>query len=223
MITTGKNQLDTLLGGGYENKSLNLLISLPQMGRTHWILESVFSTSKEFDTLFISIESKIQDNIDHILRIFEPNEIQNHPMKTLHLVEAVNTSTKTLLEILNDNLKNNIKSIFIDGIDLMPLNGGLITHDSENFNSLLSELRDFSSNHNVPILVGMQSINLDPLKNKLADTLSDLNITKDTFDNIFSIYRENAYKKEKIEPDIRKTVILKDRTYQEGLSYTEDN
>lgn len=192
--------LDQLTQGGLVRPSLNALIGRPGMGRTKWALEKAFYQSKSgINTLFITLETSIQDNIEHLFKILGKEEIATHPMNTLHLIESSAATIHLLVGMIQNNVeKKNVSVIWIDSIDYLLNENGQYMQTEEEYLTALSSLEALAVELNITILFTHGLIRTVDVREDKRPLLTDITpVTSRSFlHTVIGLYRDELYNPE---------------------------
>ena len=167
---------DQLTEGGFFASSVNAVTALPGIGRTKWVLEQAYHASKaSTTTLFITLESSIQDSIERLFDLLGKEEIASHPMSTLHFVESNEAKIEDLQQVIETNVEqNNIQMVWIDSLDYLIPENGLFMKEESDYIEAVTVLETVAKQHNLAIVFTKQLERMEENRLDKRPVLSDV-------------------------------------------------
>lgn len=215
---------DTLTGGLHV-PSVNALVSRPGMGRTKWALERAFYGSKSgTNTLFITLESSIQDNIERLFGIVGKKELTTHPMTTFHLVQHEDATIEDIKNIITENvITNNVCVVWIDSIDYLIPENGLFMKEEEDYIKATTSFKELAEELNICIVFTKQLNRTPEEREDNRPLMSDVTPaqTAHLFTTVIGLYRDELYHPDTTKPNTLEVSILKNEETIDRTSYEE--
>lgn len=246
-VTSGYEDLDKALDGGFKKGTFAMAAGRPGMGKTVWMLNSAIEAAKRgAKVLFISIEmsllqcfqrliSKLADLSSNLIQQpegMEPSDwvkLQTAAQEILKMngdnfwVQEITEITVPQLEriIKHYKKKHDIDSVYIDYAQIMLTKDGDEPKEASDFAQISGGLRRACKNQNVAIIVGSQ-LNRDSEKRvdkkpMMADIRNSGAFEQDAA-RIIGLYRDEVYNEESEKPNILELIFLKNRFGKNGIT-----
>lgn len=247
-VTSGYDDLDEALDGGFKKGTFAMIAARPGMGKTVWMLNSAVEAAKSgAKVLFISIEMSLLQCFQRLLakladlsgkKIQRPEEMQPADWKKLQ------EAAKEIIEMHEDNFwvqemteitvpqlerlikyykkKFDIDAVYVDYAQIMLTKEGNEPKEASDFAQISGGLRRAAKNQNVAIIVGSQLNREVEKRNDKKPIMADIR-NSGAFEQdaarIIALYRDEVYNGENSEkPNILELIFLKNRFGKNGVT-----
>lgn len=246
-VTSGYEDLDEALDGGFKKQTFAMIAARPGMGKTVWMLNSSVEAAKAGSkVLFISIEMSLLQCFQRLLskladisggKIQRPSEMT--PGDWSNLEDAA----RDILEMHGDNYwiqemteitvpqleriikyykkKYDIDSVYIDYAQIMLTKEGNEPKDPSDFAQISGGLRRAAKNQDVAIIVGSQLNREVEKRNDKKPIMADIR-NSGAFEQdaarIIALYRDEVYNQESEKPNVLELIFLKNRFGKNGIT-----
>lgn len=246
-VTSGYDDLDEALDGGFKKGTFAMIAARPGMGKTVWMLNSAVEAAKSgAKVLFVSIEMSLLQCFQRLLskladlsskKIQRPEEML--PADWLKLQEAA----KEIIEMYDDSFwvqemteitipqleriikhykkKHDIDAVYVDYAQIMLTKEGDEPKESSDFAQISGGLRRASKNQDVAIIVGSQLNREVEKRNDKKPIMADIR-NSGAFEQdaarIIALYRDEVYNESSEKPNILELIFLKNRFGKNGIS-----
>ena len=169
IVSTGYQELDTSLGGGWKNGTINVMASRPAMGKTSLALDCAVNVARRnVPVLFFSLEMAGVQICKRLLQraIGEPGDYHfNLPVDAESAVKElsglplyIDDTPSLSIEDCEKKVKKEVDEkgagiIFIDYLQLMKGREGLRNYRIDEVNDIVRSLKALAREVNVPIVV----------------------------------------------------------------------
>lgn len=246
-VSTGYEELDVALDGGFKKGTFAMIAARPGMGKTVWMLNSSVETSKTgAKVLFVSIEMSLLQCFQRLLAKLADLSSKKIQLPETMLADDWDKITKAAKEIIElhegsyfvqeiteitiPQLERIIKhyrklhdidAVYVDYAQIMLTKDGNEPKDASDFAQISGGLRRASKNQNVAIIVGSQ-LNRDVEKRvdkkpMMADIRNSGAFEQDAA-YIIGLYRDEVYNETSEKPNILELIFLKNRFGKNGVS-----
>ena len=247
-VTSGYDDLDEALDGGFKKGTFALIAARPGMGKTVWMLNSAVEAAKAGQkVLFISIEMNLLQCFQRLLakladlsgkKIQRPEEMQPNDWKKLQ------EAAKEIIEMHEDNFwvqevsditvpqlermikyykkKFDIDAVYVDYAQIILTKEGNEPKESSDFAQISGGLRRAAKNQEVAMIVGSQLNREVEKRNDKKPIMADIR-NSGAFEQdaayIIGLYRDEVYNGEASEkPNILELIFMKNRFGKNNIS-----
>lgn len=239
-ISTGYDEIDRLLSGGYRKGYFSLICARPAMGKTVVMLnQAVESAKRNNKVLFISIEMDILQCMQRVVskvsgvssqKIQQPKDLFPSEMDTLRTtIEAVkseygsNLYFEEVVSITVPQLEQRIKFyknhfgvdlVFVDYVQIMRTRKGTTPKEVTDYAEISNSLRETAKSQQVAIVLGAQlgrDVEKREDKRPMDSDLKNSGAFEQDAAAIIHLYRDAVYNKDTDEPKVLEVIIGKNR------------
>ncbi|MEK6972714.1 MAG: DNA repair and recombination protein RadA [archaeon] len=167
-ISTGSNELDTLLGGGVETQSITEVYGEMSSSKTQWCFQLAVMVQLAKDkgglggnTLYIDSESSFRP--ERIVSIAKAKGLEpEKTLKNIFVAKAYNADHQMILTEKADQIikEKNIKLLIVDSLTAQfrseYIGRGLLAERQQKLNKHMRQLMKLAEAHNIAVLVTNQ-------------------------------------------------------------------
>ena len=239
-VTTGYDELDKILSGGYRKGYFSLIGARPAMGKTVVMLNQAVEAAKRgAKVLFVSIEMDIFQCMQRVIskvsgvssrKIQQPKQLYPSEMESLQKtvdeiarVYGKNFFIEEVVAISVPQLEQRIKFfkkqfdvdlVFVDYVQIMRTRKGTSPKDVADFMEISNGLREMAKSQSVAIVLGAQlSRDVEKREDKrpMDSDLKNSGAFEQDAAALIYLYRDAVYNKETEKPKTLEIIIGKNR------------
>ncbi len=239
-VSSGYDEIDDVLSGGYRKGGFTLICARPAMGKTVFMLNHAIEAAKKGSkVLFISIEMSLTQCLQRVLskvssvkmkHILQPSELSEKEIadldaaakeassvygKNLFFEEVTSINAPQLEEKIKFYKKQfGVELVFVDYIQIMRTKKNVSPNLVADYSEISYDLREISKELNIALVLGAQ-LSRDPEKREDKRPMdSDLK-NSGSFEQdaiaILHLYRDYVYNKETEDKNILEVIFGKNR------------
>lgn len=239
-VSTGYDEIDRMLSGGYRRGVFSLVCARPAMGKTVFMLNQAIEAAKKgAKVLFISIEMDLTQCLQRILskisavkmgKILQPEQLSDPDVTELETaaleaskVYGTNLFIDEVTSINAPQLEAKIKFyqkqfgvdlVFVDYIQIMKTRKNNTPKEVQDFSEISYDLRELAKVTKVALVLGAQlsrDVEKRDDKRPMDSDLKNSGSFEQDAAAILHLYRDVVYNKETEEKNILEVIIGKNR------------